>query len=242
MRPDSVVVSCEHASHRIPARYQHLFRDARSLVASHCGWDIGAAAVARAIARHCQAPLFAGRASRLLVDLNRSLHHRAAFSQWTRPLPYSQRTEIANRHYFPYRTAVEECLRQRLGSGEVVLHVSVHSFTPVWQGVRRRADIGLLYDPQRPFERLLCATWKDALRAVAPELRVRRNYPYRGTSDGFSVALRRSLRTARYACVELEINQALLQDTGVRAIARVIAASLAPLVASLRPGPRPAAD
>jgi predicted N-formylglutamate amidohydrolase len=236
MRPDSVVVSCEHASQQIPAPYRHLFHGALPLVASHRGWDIGAAAVARAIARSFQAPLFAGRASRLLVDLNRSLHHRAAFSQWTRPLPHSQRMEIAKRHYFPYRTAVEDCLRQRLGSGEFVLHVSVHSFTPVWQGVRRRADIGLLYDPQRPSERLLCSAWKDALRAVAPELRVRRNYPYRGTSDGFSVALRQSLRSARYACVELEINQALLQEPGGRAIARAISASLAPLVAIPRLG------
>lgn len=226
MRFDAIVVSCEHASNRIPACYRPLFSGARGALESHRGWDIGAASAARAIARRFRAPLFAARASRLLIDLNRSLHHRALFSQWTRSLPGDERMTIIERHYQPYRTALQAHLRACLERDESVLLVSVHSFTPVWQGVTRTADIGLLYDPRRRVERLLCADWKEALAVTAPQLRVRRNYPYRGTSDGFSVALRRSLRSARFACVELELNQELLSRSDGAAIAGIVTTAL----------------
>lgn len=244
MRFDAVAVSCEHASNRIPARYQPYFRQARAALDSHRGWDIGALSVARAIARRCRAPLFAANASRLLIDLNRSPHHRGLFSQWSRPLPRGARAAIVEAYYQPYRDKVESHLRARLDRGESVLLVSVHSFTPVWEGVERTADIGLLYDPRRRGERILCLQWKDALAVAAPALRVRRNYPYRGTSDGFSVALRRSLRSARFACVELELNQALLSPGEGAAIADVVAAALGRSLQKPRAGhsrcPKPA--
>jgi len=226
MRFDAVAVSCEHASNRIPARYQAYFRRARAALDSHRGWDIDALSVARAIARRCRAPIFAANASRLLIDLNRSPHHRALFSQWSRPLPSDARAAIVEGYYQPYRDRVEAHLRACLDRGESVLLLSVHSFTPIWEGVERTADIGFLYDPRRRGERILCAQWKDALAVAAPALRVRRNYPYRGTNDGFSVALRRSLRSARFACVELEFNQALLSRGNSATIAGVVAAAL----------------
>jgi predicted N-formylglutamate amidohydrolase len=86
------------------------------------------------------------------------------------------------------------------------VHVAVHSFAPVLAGEVRRADIGLLYDPRRPLEAGVARTWKAALLASDPRRVVRSNYPYRGTSDGLTKAMRRNLG-ARYAGLELEINQ-----------------------------------
>lgn len=227
MGTESLVVSCEHATNRIPASYRSLFRGAGTALRSHRGWDIGAARVATALARACGAALFLGRASRLLIDLNRSRHHPALLSEWTRRLGPDERRELVERHYQPYRDAVADRIRAGLRDGNRVLHISVHSFTPLWNGALRTADIGLLYDPAHPAERALCAGWQDAFEHVTPQLRVRRNYPYRGTSDGFSVALRRELRTRRYTCVELEINQALLgKAPTARAVAGTIVRSL----------------
>jgi predicted N-formylglutamate amidohydrolase len=48
----------------------------------------------------------------------------------------------------------------------------VHSFTPALRGVRRNADLGLLYDPARAGELALARRWRAALREVGPELRV----------------------------------------------------------------------
>jgi hypothetical protein len=50
------------------------------------------------------------------------------------------------------------------------------------------------------------------LRAEWPTLRIRRNYPYRGWTDGLTTALRGRFPATRYAGIEIEVNQALLRN------------------------------
>lgn len=207
-RRTALVVTCEHGGNDVPPEYATAFRGAAKVLASHRGYDPGALELARRFAAELHAPLFFATVSRLVVELNRSPHHRALFSQFTRPLPEATRQEIFTRHYAPYRTAVErEIARLVAAPGTIVRHLSVHTFTPVLDGETRRADIGLLYDPRRPLERAWCSAWRDALLEARPDLIVRRNYPYRGTSDGFVIYLRRKFPANRYAGVELEVNQ-----------------------------------
>ena len=71
----------------------------------------------------------------------------------------------------------------------------------------RTADIGMLYDPGRPGEVAFATAWIDALRAADPTLRLRRNYPYLGKSDGVTQVMRRSYPPDRYVGIELEVNQ-----------------------------------
>jgi predicted N-formylglutamate amidohydrolase len=106
---------------------------------------------------------------------------------------------------------VEQAILRAEKRGSRVVHIAVHSFTPILNGISRRADVGLLYDPARAGERELCARWQVALEGVDPSLRVRRNYPYRGTSDGFTTALRRIHSAAAYAGIEVELSQRLLR-------------------------------
>lgn len=150
----------------------------------------------------------------MLVDLNRSLGHPALFSQFGNAEPMAVKTAILERHYFPFRFQVEAFVGNAIARGLHVVHVSSHSFTPVWNGIARTADIGLLYDPRRTSERLLCRNWQRAiLEARPPALRVRLNYPYRGTADGFTVHLRRRFGDA-YLGIELEINQRHTRSPG----------------------------
>jgi predicted N-formylglutamate amidohydrolase len=89
--------------------------------------------------------------------------------------------------------------------------VSSHSFTPVLDNHVRTADVGILYDPRRTGERALAVSWKSAFVTAAPELRVRRNYPYEGKNDGLTASLRRRHPAERYVGIELELNQALVK-------------------------------
>lgn len=86
-------------------------------------------------------------------------------------------------------------------------------FAPALDGNARRADIGLLYDPSRTEEALLCARWKQALGRLAPALTVRRNYPYRGSGDGLTRVLRRRFAADVYLGIEPELNQKLTAET-----------------------------
>jgi predicted N-formylglutamate amidohydrolase len=84
----------------------------------------------------------------------------------------------------------------------------VHSFTPVLDGRVRDVDVGFLYDPSRTPERDFVTAWIAALRERDPTLRLRRNQPYRGTSDGLTTSLRQRFDATRYLGIELEISQA----------------------------------
>ena len=97
-------------------------------------------------------------------------------------------------------------------------------------GVVRTADIGLLYDPARWREKAFCSVWRDSLLNLAPAMRIRRNYPYQGRSDGLATSLRRKF-PRRYLGIELEVNQALLTNlASAHRTQRLIVQSLAALL------------
>lgn len=202
-----LVLSCEHGGNRIPAEYQGLFEGQAALLDSHRGYDPGALRMAQAFAEAFAAPLVSAEVSRLLVDLNRSIGHPHLHLAPVRDLPAAQRRQLLERYYTPYRSEVAARVDGAIARQGCAIHLSSHSFTPVLDGQVRRADVGLLYDPARPAERALCARWLAALRARAPVLVVRRNYPYRGNGDGLTTWLRRRLPADRYLGIELELNQ-----------------------------------
>ena len=180
------------------------------MLASHRGYDAGALVMARELAASLRAPLVAATASRLLVDLNRSLTNPCVWSGVTRSLPLADKQRIIKRHYAPYHQKVAAIVDEAVASGHRVIHLSLHSFTPVLKGHVRTADAGLLYDPARPAEAVLAEQWKTAFAERDPELRVRRNYPYAGKGDGLTRSLRRHYPPSRYAGIELELNQAFV--------------------------------
>jgi len=206
-KPDHYLITCEHGGNRIPPRYRPLFAGHEAQLQTHRGYDPGALAVARELARAMASPLFVSTTSRLLVDLNRSIGHPRLYAEATRGAPVAVRREILEKYYLPYRDKVEAHIAEAIAHGKRVIHLSSHSFTPVLDGAIRNADIGLLYDPARSGEIELCRRWQAQLKARAPELKVRRNYPYTGKSDGFTAYLRRRFPADVYIGIELEINQ-----------------------------------
>jgi len=240
-RPLAVIVTCEHGGNRIPPAYRRWFLGADALLASHRGYDPGALAMGRALAAVTGTPLIATTISRLLVEVNRSPHNPRVFSAPMRAAPPAVRRAAFERYYVPHHAAVADAVQQALDTGARVLHVGSHSFTPSLDGVVRNTDIGLLYDPRRPLEAAFCDTWLAALEA-RPVGRVRRNYPYVGTSDGLPTLLRRRYAPDDYLGIEIEVNQRHPLGDGAawRRLRRDVAAALADALANT-PGWRAAA-
>ena len=243
--PLKMLLSCEHAVNTIPSEWRDLFaaRKAERALASHRGYDIGAVEVARGLRAALRCRLLEGRASRLLVDLNRSTGHRAQFSEFTRVLSAAERSRIEQEYYRPYVDKLRSVVAGALERDNCVLHLSIHSFTPTLAGQQRNADVGLLYDPARAAERGFCVRLQRVLReqgaaadsqvaASSPALRgrmprVRRNYPYRGTADGLTTQLRREFAGHAYLGIEVELNQRLFADQSVTGeIAELLARSV----------------
>jgi len=204
------LVTCEHASNAIPVRYQHACKGYRNLCQTHRAYDRGAYNVYRQFLALPGSRGIAATVSRLLIDVNRSLHHRNLFSRCIRTCPPALKQEIIARYYEPYRAAVKAHVQAGIRSHGQVIHVSIHTFTPVLRGRRRQTDIGLLYDPSRPREKELSRWYATALCTCFPQLTVRFNYPYQGTADGITSWLRTEFPRKAYYGIEMEINQAFL--------------------------------
>jgi predicted N-formylglutamate amidohydrolase len=203
----TILVTCEHAANRIPKRYQHLFESAEDLLKTHRGYDIGALALAQRLSKVLEAPLFTGKYSRLLADLNRHPGHWNVFSRFTDALDAAEQQRILKTYHEPYRAGVRNHVQQEIKNTHSVLHLSIHSFTPELDGVIRTADIGFLYDPKRKSEKQITACLIKQFKNNLNILRYRRNYPYLGISDSLTTSLREEFPDNCYAGIEFEINQ-----------------------------------
>lgn len=227
VRGPSLLLTCEHAGNWVPARYQGLFSSDLGALHTHEGLDLGAADVARRLSRAFGAPLREQRLSRLLIDCNRSLGHKGLFSRFSRTLSEEDKERLRAIHA-EHRRHVEREVHALSLEGGPIIHVAVHSFTPVLNGQPRDCDFGLLYDPRRALEKSFCVRWKKAIEESQPMAKVRRNYPYKGHTDGLTTLLRKEFDEQIYVGVELEINQGLLMESEERtlAVTRVLQSSL----------------
>ncbi|HEX3675383.1 MAG TPA: DUF1244 domain-containing protein [Rhizomicrobium sp.] len=146
-----LIFVCDHASSALPERYGTLGLDQGDF-ATHIASDIGAAVVTRVLASAYGAPAILARWSRLLIDLNRGDADPTLLMKLSdgRIIPgnrHADAAEIADRivqFHAPYHAAIAAEIAQA-GEGVPII-VSMHSFTPVWKGVKRPWEVGVLWD------------------------------------------------------------------------------------------------
>lgn len=212
----------------MPQEYAQLFD--QPTMDSHRGWDAGALDLAQDLSNSLGAPLFAGTWSRLLIDLNRSAHHPKRMPG-KHKLSEDQRAALHNMTWQPYRKQVNDAIQQAVKANGHCIHLSIHSFTPVFDGKHRKTEIGLLYDPARPGELQLALQLQSAIQA-ATDLIVHRNQPYRGIADGHTTALRRQFTARQYSGVEIEVSQTLVGAADWAAVYKQLAEIVSGLVAT----------
>ena len=218
----ALMITCEHASNALPDFVLRAFRDSNGIpdevLASHRGYDIGAYKIFSILVKRLKPDFHsASKFSRLVVDMNRSSTSKSFYSEYTSSLPSTVKARMLSL-WEKYREKIESFVagkipeKQRKAAKEAplkVIHLGIHSFTPVLNGVERDADVGILYDPSRPSEAKIAEILIKNIRNREPSLRIRKNYPYLGKSDGLTTTLRQKFGPA-YAGLEIEINQKLL--------------------------------
>ena len=218
-RSDSILIlTCEHASNKLPTAFKKAVP--AEVLKTHRAYDIGAVQVFRKLVKFAKPEFFCeGNFSRLFVDLNRTITNKSAFSNYYEALEARDKAaaEIAKAqataYWNEYRAAIEKFVDSALKpktraakSEPEIVHLGIHSFTPELNGKVRNADIGILYDPSRPQERAYANVIKAEIKRLYPAMKVRFNYPYKGSSDGLTTTLRKKFGP-RYAGLEIEINQ-----------------------------------
>jgi len=210
------VIVCEHASNHIPPAYDGLGLD-WSARESHVAWDPGAEGVARRLAATLEAPMIAGRISRLVYDCNRPPEAPSAIPETSdsievpgnRGLSRAARAARVADVHDPFHAALGDLIARRVRACIPFAMITVHSFTPVWQGTPRAVEIGVLHDAD---PRLA-----DAMLASAGAGRnVVRNAPY-GPEDGVTYTLRRHGLSHTLPNVMIEIRNDLVVSTAQQA-------------------------
>jgi predicted N-formylglutamate amidohydrolase len=212
MKPTVLFISCEHAVNTVPPAYLHLFQKNQEVLKTHRAIDFGALDIAMHLGKTFACDHTIATVTRLLIDCNRSISNAHCFSEFTQDLSQIEKQKIIDQFYLPYRTQTEKLINSHIERGQQVLHISCHSFTPVFEGVARNAGIGLLYDPRRHGEKEVTREWRSLLQHQSPSFRVRMNYPYLGISNGFTTFLRKQHSEKDYLGIELEVNQTLVAD------------------------------
>ncbi len=222
-----LLFSCEHASKKIPENYKKLFQNHCHLLETHHGYDIGSSVLTKYLSDKLQAPFLLAPWSRLLVDVNRSLYRRTLFSEITKPLLKKEKQSILDNYYYPYQKVAKQIVFERLKLGFEIFHLALHSFTPIYNGIERDVDIGILYNPERQREQEFALQWRKLLKNTRPDLRVKLNSPYRGKPDGLCARFRKEISEDHYFGFELEVNQKLYcNKKETQSINRIILSTL----------------
>jgi predicted N-formylglutamate amidohydrolase len=213
----------EHAGNRVPAPWRSLGL-APALLDTHFAWDAGAGAMTRLLAQRLAAPAICGVYSRLFLDLNRFPGDWDCLRPDLGGIPVpanlapddderALRERIARE---PFDRAVAEVL----GGRRAV--ISIHSFTPLFEGRHRRTEIGVLWRK----EGKLGPAFLDRLRQDG-QFVVGDNEPYDWReAEGYS--LRRHGLDRDLPCLYLELrNDLLASEAGRERMAQALLPALA---------------
>lgn len=148
--------TCDHASARIPEKLGRLGLTDNDL-GRHIAWDIGAASVAGMLSAYFDATLVLQNYSRLVIDCNRPVEAPSSIPTISEDtvIPGNEApdpAEVAARRqeiFTPYHEIIASELDWRQKAGQQTVLVSVHSFTPHYQGEERPWDLGILFNRDR---------------------------------------------------------------------------------------------
>lgn len=230
--PVGVVLVCEHASNSLSGPWSDLGLDARAMEA-HIAWDPGALGVARGLAarmaRSCGGALLVhAPLSRLIYDLNRAPDLPGAMPERSEihEIPGNARLSAAARVarttalYAPFHASLMSELATQMALGNRPALITVHSFTPVYAGVRREVEFGVIHDA----DPALAHGIVEASRGS--RLVTRLNEPY-SAADHVTHTLRLHATPYGLPNAMLEIRNDLIADAAAQA---AMAERLAPIL------------
>ena len=207
------LIVCDHASRDIPAALAGLGLPPEALT-KHIAWDIGAAGLARSLARYLDAPAVLAGFSRLVIDCNRRLDDPTLILSESDGQavpgniglsPAAREQRISSCHE-PYHRAIGERLASFARAGIVPAFISIHSFTPVMRGEQRRWHVGVLWDQDGRMALPMLAELRRR-----PELEVGDNLPYSGRHPA-DYTVHRHAASAGLPHLCLEVRQDLIGD------------------------------
>lgn len=227
----ALIILCDHAGNAFPQGYGTLGLPAEQ-IARHIGYDIGAGAVVRAMAKRLNATAVLSKYSRLLIDLNRGADDPTlimklsdgAIVPGNRHIDQAETQRRIALYYNPYHRAVRWAIDRALAIGTPPMIVSIHSFTPAWKDQARPWHVSVLWDR----DPRLAQPMLTQLRADTG-LCVGENQPYLGKLEGDSLHRHGLARGLAHALIEVR-QDLIADDAGCAAWADRLANAMTAIV------------
>lgn len=204
-----VLLSCEHASARLPAPWRWPEED-RWLLGTHWSHDLGAEDLTRELAERLGAVAVLSRFTRLVADPNRPVDSPTLFLARAEGREVALNRDLSDRERrLAYWQAYHDALAAQVAASDAPIVFAIHSFTPVYEGARRDFELGVLFDEEEVLAERL------ARHLAAAGFSTRLNEPYSGKAGLIFAAHRHASARGRSA-LEIEVRQDLAVDPAVR--------------------------
>lgn len=214
---NNLLITCEHAANCLPSPYNWSLND-HQFEHTHWAYDIGARETSIEIAERIGSIAILSKCSRLLLDANRLISSDTLFRthcdgvelELNKNISIEERYNRISKYHIPFYYVLGEIMNEL--KPRFVL--SIHSFTPNYQGSRRDVEIGVLYEEENT----------DIAAYVVKELSkqgydTRFNEPWSGCIGilaGNVAACTYSMSNPRTRGIELEIRNDLISDPDSR--------------------------
>ena len=178
---------CDHASNLIPLEYKNLGLK-KSTLNQHIAFDIGAKIITKILAKKFNANYVLARYSRILIDLNRDVHHKKLIPEYSdkihilgnKNLNKKERMYRIKIFHKTYHNKISDILYKMDKKFKCKASlICIHTFTPSLKNEKNRPwDIGLLHRKDKRLYKPIKKYLKNT-----KNLNIGYNFPYSGYDD-----------------------------------------------------------
>jgi predicted N-formylglutamate amidohydrolase len=207
------LIVADHAGKHFPRRLGQLGLS-EAECERHIAWDLGAGAVCCLIGKALNAVVVRQNYSRLVIDCNRTPGSEMSILDLSEMKRVPGNVGLSERHklarvqeiFQPYHDRIAAELDRRREAARPAALISMHSFTPVFDDVARPWHVGVLYNRDRRFARILMQLLHSEEGLVVGD-----NEPYSVTdASDFTIPVHGEQRDLHH--VGLEVRQDLITD------------------------------
>lgn len=229
-----ILLLCEHAGQAIPESLNGLGLP-KGVIDRHIGWDIGAEALAQAIAVRLSAPLIVQRYSRLVIDCNRPPYTHGAIPECSdgTVIPKNAALSEADRRarvqciFDPMEQAINDGFSEHPRRAAF----SIHSYTPqMSDGQERPWHAGFLTRTDSTTSQMMI----DYIARQQPDMVLALNEPYQldDASDWF-IPAHAEARGLAHSLIEIR-NDGLSDQAGIDHWADLLAGAISAVMENIR--------
>jgi predicted N-formylglutamate amidohydrolase len=233
-----ILLTCDHASNRIPRSLDGLGLDSR-YYDDHIAVDIGAADLTHALSERLNATALLAGYSRLAVDLNRWPGHPESIPVVSDGIPIPGNRALSERAvaarmdalFHPYQSKLDELILEKESQADNAAIVCVHSFTPRLKTAataeQRPWHVGVLWGEDKRLSRhILTALYRAHDSGDDQTVVIGENQPYHGKNPmGYTLGHHAERHNRPYVVIEVR-QDLIFTDAGVNLWAEKLSESI----------------